>query len=327
MLVACPYLPQEEGSGAGTFCRWISMIALSTLWNSRELVSGQEILSQIRDVGFEAIELDCYLTGAKLNEIRPFSGTNMQVVSIQNFCPVPDILPKGMAGSDAFLLSSCDKEERERAVEYTVKTIELADTVDARIVICHFGYVDIKDPTEKLIELYNKGERESSDFEFRLEEARNRREAEQQRNLDAVFSSLDRLIKRAESLDIFIGIENRREFRQIPNSDEIEIILSEFSGANIAYWHNTGYAQIQEHLGLVNHEDFLKQYSNRMIGIHLNDVKSTEYGLAPGMGDLDFKMVSEYLSENVVKVMQLSPEATREQIADSLAHLQGLGIL
>jgi len=303
------------------------MIALSTLWNSRELGSGQEILSQIRDVGFEAIELDYYLTGAKLNGIGPFPGTNMQVVSIQNFCPVPDILPKGMAGSDAFLLSSCDREERERAVEYTIKTIELADTVDARIVICHFGHVDIKDPTEKLIELYNKGEKESSDFEFRLEEARDRREAGQQRNLDAVFFSLDRLIRRAESLDIFIGIENRREFRQIPNFDEIEIILSEFSGANIAYWHNTGYAQIQEHLGLVNHEDFLKQYSNRMMGIHLNDVKSTEYGLAPGIGDLDFKMVSEYLSENAIKVMQLAPEAAREQIADSLAHLRELKIL
>jgi sugar phosphate isomerase/epimerase len=302
------------------------MIAFSTSWNSTEVESGEEMLSQILDMGFEAIELDYGLTTTILNEMRPLLGKDVRVLSVQNFCPVPDILPKEMAGSDAFLLSTPDREERERAVKHAIKTIELADSVDARIVVCHFGHVDMDDPTEKLVELCNKGERESGDFESLLEKSKDKREARRQRHLDAALFSLDKLNQRAGGLDVFIGIENRRGFRQIPNLDEIGIILSEFGGANVAYWHNTGYAQVQNNLGIANHEDFLKRYSDKMVGVHLHDVKSTTDHIVPGAGDLDFKMVSEYLSQDVVKVMQLTPGATREEIIEGLSQLEESGI-
>jgi sugar phosphate isomerase/epimerase len=302
------------------------MIAISTLWNSKDAENAEEIMSQILDMGFEAIELDYYLTGALVNELKELLDNALQVVSLHNFCPIPDILPKEMAGSDAFLLSSSDREERERAVEYTIKTMELADSFETRIVICHLGHVDMDDPTENLIELYDKGEKESDDFESLLQKSIEEREAKRQRNLDAVFFSLDKLIRRAEKLDVFIGVENRQEFRQIPGLDEIGIIMSEFQGANIGYWHNTGYAQIHDNLDIASHEDLLRQYSDSMIGIHLHDVKSNVAHLAPGMGDLDFKMVSEYLPQNAVRVLQLTPEATREEVMEGSSHLEELGI-
>jgi sugar phosphate isomerase/epimerase len=302
------------------------MIAISTLWNSRGAENAEEIMSQILDMGFAAIELDYYLTGAVVNGLKQILDNALQVVSVHNFCPIPDILPKEMAGSDAFLLSSFDREERERAVDYTIKTLELADSFETRIVICHFGHVDMDDPTENLIELYDRGEKESDDFESLLQEAREEREAKRQKNLDAVLFSLDKLIRRAEKLDISIGVENRREFRQIPGLDEIGIIMSEFQGANIGYWHNTGYAQIHDNLDIASHEDFLRQYSENMVGIHLHDIKSNVVHLAPGMGDLDFKMVSEHLPQNAVRVLQLTSKATREEIMEGLSHLEELGI-
>ncbi len=306
--------------------RRIFMIAISTLWNSRVAESAEEIMSQILDMGFEAIEMDYYLTGAVVNELKELLDNALEVVSVHNFCPVPDILPREMAGSDAFLLSSSDREERERAVEYTIKTLELADSFETRIVVCHFGHVDMDDPTENLIELYDRGEKESNDFESLLQKSMEEREAKRQRNLDAVFFSLDKLIRRAEKLDILIGVENRKEFRQIPGLDEIGIIMSEFQGANIGYWHNTGYAQIHDNLDIASHEDLLRQYSESMIGIHLHDVKSNVTHLAPGMGDLDFKIVSEYLPQNAVRVLQLTSKATREEVMEGLSHLQELGI-
>ncbi len=302
------------------------MIAISTLWNSRGAENAEEIMSQILDMGFEAIELDYYLTGAVVNDLKGLLDNALQVVSVHNFCPIPHILPENMAGSDAFLLSSSDREERERAVEYTIKTLELADSFETRIVICHFGHVDMHDPTQNLIELYDRGEKESDDFEALLQEAREEREAKRQRNLDAVFFSLDKLIRRAERLDVSIGVENRREFRQIPGLDEIGIIMSEFQGANIGYWHNTGYAQIHDNLDIASHEDLLRQYSDSMIGVHLHDVKASEYHRVPGTGDLDFRMVSEYLPQNAVRVLQLTPEAKKEEIMEGLSHLEESGI-
>ena len=287
---------------------------------------GKEILSEILDMGFEAVALSCHVTRAILDGMRPSLGKDVQVVSIQNFCPVPDILPEEMAGGDAFLLSSSDSDERQTAVDYTIRTLELADAIEAKIVVCHLGHVDIRDPTEKLAELYDKGKREAEDFESLLQEAKDDREVKRQRNLDAALFSLDELNKRAEQLDIHIGIENRRELRQIPSLDEIGIILGEFDGANIAYWHSVGHAQIQNNLGIADHEDFLEQYSDKMIGVHLNDVKSTTDGMVPGTGDLDFRMVNEYLSPDTVKVMQLTTEPTREETIEGLSHLEESGI-
>ena len=298
------------------------MIALSTLWNSTKAESAEKIISQILDIGFEAVELDYHLTGAIVDEMKQFLGSNIQTMCIHNFCPIPDILPKEMAGSDAFLLSASGREERERAVEYTLRTIELADSLETRIVICHLGHVEISDPTETLIDLYDRGEKESEDYESLLLESKDKRQIEQQRNLDAVFFSLDRLIRRAEQLDVSIGIENRRKLSQIPDFDEIGIILGEFDGANIGYWHNTGYAQLQDNLGIASHEDFLKQYSDKMIGIHLHDVKGTTEHLVPGMGDLDFGIVSKYLQQDIVKVIQLKPKSDREEIMEALSYLE-----
>ena len=287
---------------------------------------GKEILSEILDMGFEAVALSCHVTRAILDGMRPSLGKDVQVVSIQNFCPVPDILPEEMAGGDAFLLSSSDSDERQTAVDYTIRTLELADAIEAKIVVCHLGHVDIRDPTEKLAELYDKGKREADDFESLLQEAKDDREVKRQRNLDAALFSLDELNKRAEQLDINIGIENRREFRQIPSLNEIGIILGEFDGANIAYWHSVGHVQIQNNLGIADHRDLLEEYSDKMIGIHLSDVKSTTDGMVPGTGDLDFRMVNEYLSPDTVKVMQLTTEPTREETIEGLSHLEESGI-
>ena len=82
--------------------------------------SGEEIVLQVLDMGFEAVELGYCLTSAALNEMMPLLGRDVQVASIHNFCPIPDVLPKEMAGGDAFLLSSYDREECERAVKLSV---------------------------------------------------------------------------------------------------------------------------------------------------------------------------------------------------------------
>jgi sugar phosphate isomerase/epimerase len=293
------------------------MIALSTFWNPKKIENGKEIISQILDAGFTAIELDCYLTHKTINEMMPLFGGKIQVMSVQNFCPTPDILPKSMAGTDAFLLSSTDKEQRELAVKYTIKTIELADSVESRIVVCHLGYVDVNDPTKELLDLYDKDMKESDKFESLLENSKNLRESKSHSHLDALLFSLDKLNRRAESLNIFIGIENRLEFRQMPNLDEIGIILNEFRGANIGYWHNVEYAQIHEKLGFAKHEDFLKKYSDKMIGIHLPVIKQSSDDEIDGDSKVVFKMVNQYIKENVIKVIQAQSEIPIEELLEA----------
>ncbi len=299
------------------------MIALSTSWKSREIDDGKEIISQIMDAGFGAIELDCFLSAKTVEGMIPMIGKSIQAVSIQNFCPITKILPKSMAGMDAFLLSSPDKEQRELAIKYSFETIEIADSAEARNLICHFGYVDMDDPTQSLIELNKKGMRESDDFESLILRAKDIRESKIQRHLDALFFSLEKLIRRAEDLGIYIGIENRHEFRQIPNYDEIDIILNEFKGANIAYWHNTEYAQLHEELDLANHEDVLKKLSYNMRGIHFpiapNNKSDGENKLTES---INVKAIKQHINENTIKVIYSPPELSIEYLMEVSSYLE-----
>jgi hypothetical protein len=58
--------------------------------------------------------------------------------------------------------------------------------------------------------------------------------------LDAILFSVEKLLKRAEQLRVALGIENRHYFQEIPDKDEVRIIVGHFRGGPIGYWHDTG---------------------------------------------------------------------------------------
>jgi len=299
------------------------MIALSTSWNSTKLGIGPDILYQIRDMGFESAELDDQISQEKFSQMLDILGREIQIVSIQNFFPFPDIFRKIQDIAD-ISLSSLDKEKREMAVKLSLKTLETADSIDTRAVVFRLGQLDIDDPYNELINLYRKDGKESIEYVSLLQKAKDVRKSNIGRYLDSIFFSLDKLADRAESLGITIGIENCLSLSQIPNYDEIRIMLGEFKGANMGYWHNTGYSYIHEKLDIAHQEDILKEFSDKMVGVYLSDVKDFKDSLVPGFGEIDFKNQSQFISEKVIKVMKVDPESTQEEICEGLSHLKSL---
>ena len=61
-----------------------------------------------------------------------------------------------------------------------------------------------------------------------INEQKRIRETKYRKNLDAVFFSLEKLNQEAGKKGVFIGIENRHHFNEIPNFSEIGTILREF---------------------------------------------------------------------------------------------------
>jgi hypothetical protein len=64
-----------------------------------------------------------------------------------------------------------------------------------------------------------------------------------------------------------------RRFEELPLENDFGPFFAEFRSPNIAYWHDTGHAQIKENLGVIRHASFLESLTGRLAGFHIHDVQ------------------------------------------------------
>lgn len=302
------------------------MIGISTVWTSSAARSGKELLGPILDLGFQGMELEYRITRQIYREILPrIRGKEIQVLSIHNYFPVPDILSPELASGDCFSLSSLDQEERAKGVSYTVRTLEVAHDLEVRAVVLHLGRVETALPKDGLQRLYREG-RWDEEGPRLLQQEMEERGRHRDRHLDALLFSVEELVKQGGRLGVTLGIENRFYVREMPDKEEIGIILDQFRGGPIGYWHDTGHAAVLETLGIVRHEELLRLYAPHLVGVHLHDALGVDDHKPPGQGEVDFEMVKGYLPDGAIRVMEIKPAAEGREVLDGLAFLKEKGI-
>ncbi|MCG2677971.1 sugar phosphate isomerase/epimerase [bacterium] len=299
------------------------MIGLSTAWRSGQVKDAKKLLSRFEEIGIKKLELDYRISEETFKEMLPYLKKSFAILSIHNFFPIPNILNEG--SGDAFLLSSPDEEERRRAVKHTKKTIEIAQELEAKAVVLHLGKVEMDSRAEKLFLLYGRGKISSSRGKRVIHKLKEERESKKQKYLDAVLKSLEELNKFAQERSIFLGVENRFYSHEIPDFEEIGIILEEFKGGAVRYWHDVGHAVVQENLGLLSHRELLENYSPYLVGVHLHGVRGYEDHFAPGQEE-DYELIKRYIKPETIKVMEPHSEVSKKELKEGLAFLQSIGI-
>jgi len=298
------------------------MLGISTCWWDTRFIRADEIVSEILELGFEGVELEYRISNSLYQEIRPYLNKELRVLSIHNFFPKPEIHPTAKGSGDFFLLSSTDKDERSRAVTYSIRTIEHANDLEAQAVVLHLGHVDMENTMERFRELHRNGEIHQDEGRAFLDEQKTLRETKRGKNLDAVLFSLERLNREAVRLGVFLGIENRYHFHEIPNFDEIGTILREFEGGRVRYWHDVGHAAVQEQLGISRHKDLLDAYSGKMIGIHFHDAKGLDDHFAPGQGEIDYGEITPFLKPTLIEILEIHPKVERNELLEGVQFIK-----
>jgi sugar phosphate isomerase/epimerase len=305
-------------------------LALSTSWNAYRHDNAKDLLFEIKQLGFNDIELSFNLTRLLVDEISKVArDIGLNILSLHNYCPIPEGLSRKEALPDCFSLSALDSEERKRAVSYTKRTIDYASSLGAKAVVLHCGRVEIEDKTRELIAFYDS-KCLSSEKAIRVrDEFLKKREDLSGSFLEKVLISLDELNAYAGSKGVLLGVENRFYYREIPNFEEIGVILTKFKGSSLAYWHDTGHARVMESLGFIKNGSFLKAYAPDLIGAHLHNTLGCLDHQAPSKGDLDFKEMNPFFRKDTIKVIEAHQPATAEELKESLRLLQGIfnGIL
>jgi len=293
-------------------------LAISTSWNAYRFDDGEKLLFEISQLGFKAIELSFNLSSEMVDKIAVSARKlKINIESLHNYCPIPDGLSRKQALPDYYSLASLDKEERFLAVKYAKRSIDTASRLGAKVVILHCGRVEVPDYTRQLINLYNQGKNDSAEFLKIKERMARERAFEAKKFLAQSLISIEELNAYAQIKGVFLGIETRFYYREIPNINEIGVIFDKFSNSQVYYWHDIGHAQLMENLGLVSHRDFLEQYGRRMIGVHLHDIMGCQDHLAPLQGQIDFTILKPYLKKNTLKVIEAHQAATAEQLIKS----------
>src|SRR5208282_4695905 len=247
------------------------MYSFSTCWNSHRHTDGRAMLREIRSLGFAWAELSHGIRISLLpGIIEAVEAGEMKISSLHNFCPLP--MGVNHAAPNLFLFSSEDRRERENAWRHSLKTIETAARFQAPVVVLHLGCIEMKEYTDRLLDMIKRGLKETPKYAALLEEALEKREKKKERHMELSCEFLERLAGAAVEHGVKLGIENRQALEEIPLEPDFEFLLLQFSGPEIGYWHDCGHAQIKENIGLINHRQHLQSLAPRLLGLHVHDV-------------------------------------------------------
>ena len=282
------------------------------------------MLEEIRDLGFEYAELSHGIRLSLLPGI--FDAVEAGVIrisSLHNFCPLP--MGVNSAAPNIFKFTAENARERENALRHTLKTIETAERVKAPLIVLHMGAVEMKEYTDKLLDMVKEGKKDTPKYQKLFEEAENRRAVLSEKPMQHAYEILRKLIAEVEPRGIKLGIENREAVEEILFENDYPFFLHEFQSPSVVYWHDTGHAQIKENLGFIDHAQHLKALQRRLYGFHVHDVEFPGRDhRAPGTGTIKFGELKPFVKPEHSKVFEFSPSLSLEEVKAGIAHIKSL---
>ena len=293
------------------------------MWAKGRFSHMAEFAAKLRELGFTHVEPNRLVSPRILAELLK---TGVPISSIHSPCPT--VLSSQGMDVDRLSLSSLDVSERMEAVSFARKTIDLAANVNARAIVLHMGEAPIDlSLQDRLHKLHDAGHAQTKKYGQIKERLVRQRASLARPYVDAAKKSLQELSKYTRQKGIMLGLETRFHFGEIPNTDEMAELLGEVSEGVAGYWHDTGHAEVQQELGFFSHEEWLSRFRDRIVGIHLHDIRGISDHHAPGKGNMNWEMIAKYLSRGVVKVCEIGEWNDEERMHGVVKFLQKKGIL
>jgi sugar phosphate isomerase/epimerase len=302
------------------------VLGISSVYYSKQIDDGARLLDALAALEFDGIELEYRVRPEALRQMGRRPGRETPVFSVHAFFPNPIAAGEKGSGANAFLFSSPERQERDSAVRHGIATLDAAERLGARAVVLHLGRVPVE---QGLLAEYRRLECAEGEPTPELLESVAAVLADRDRlrepHLDAVLRSVDRLNREALRRGLLLGIENRFHPHEIPLHDEVGLILGEFAGGAVRYWHDVGHALNHQRLGVGTQDAWLGAYGTRLAGTHLHDIRGGRDHLAPGTGEADFAAILRHLPADAIKILEIRPTVPRQELLAARDALRSLG--
>jgi sugar phosphate isomerase/epimerase len=297
------------------------MLAFSTCWNNSRHTDGETMIDEILDLGFPTIELSHGMTIAKLPGIqKAYRAGKFKCSGVHNYFPSP--VEVMIDAPDAYEFTSHRAFDRKRAMDMTLKTLELAAEFNAGYIVLHMGSTPLnpKKFTVPLTGQVAAGHQHEPRFIKQKIEFIKKREKLSALYYRRAIEALEQLAPKAEEYQIRLAVESRSRFEDMPNEREMLKLQEHFKDHPwIGYWHDFGHVQLKHNLGLLDHGEWLETISPHLIGGHVHDVEwPARDHRTPFTGTLDYPSLLAHFPANCPLVWELSPSRKSDEIRSSL---------
>ncbi len=298
------------------------MLAFSSCWNNSRHTDGESMIEEIVELGFNCIELSHGMTIAKLPGIKKAYERGLFTCSgVHNYFPSP--VEVMIDAPDAYEFTSHRPFDRQRAMDMTLRTLDLAAEFKARYLVLHMGSVPLnsKNWTKPLTTTVSEGGQRSSGYiESKIAFVKKREKVAPlyfQRAMDA----LGTIAERAAEVGVKLAVESRSRFEDMPTEREMIALQSHFADNPwVGYWHDFGHVQLKHNLGLLDHVEWLEKVSPFLIGGHVHDVQwPARDHRTPFSGTLDYATLLKFFPADCPLVWELSPTRETSEIKSALA--------
>ena len=295
--------------------------SLSSMWARNKFSKLGDFFLAAERFGFSKIELNHQVDSGMLSRVDLKKYT---ISSIHEPCPA-DIPVETLKARD-WMISSPDEDCRQQGVASIKRTIELAGSLSVRTVVVHAGHVSLDMVLEKkLRSLYGEGLIESAVYEEVKSLMMDRRLKLIGPRLEAVGKSLKELLDFACRFEVRLGLENRYHYFDIPTQDELSALLELAEPDRLGFTYDVGHSMAMDRLGFYPNEMWLKRFGGRILGAHLHDVIGISDQYAPGLGEVDFRMVAGYLPKEAFRTIEVMSFNTPEQVKTGLKTVVNAG--
>jgi sugar phosphate isomerase/epimerase len=297
------------------------MLAFSTCWNNSRHTDGEAMIDEIVALGFSNIELSHGMTITKLPGIqKAFRAGKFTCSGVHNYFPSP--VEVMIDAPDAYEYTSHREFDRKRAMDMTLKSLELAAEFKAQYLVLHMGSTPLnpKKFTKPLTELVASGKQHDPAFIKKKIDFIKKREKVGSLYYQRAIEALEQLAPKAEEYQVKLAVESRSRFEDMPNELEMLKLQEHFKNHPwIGYWHDFGHVQLKHNLGLLDHEEWLNAISPHLIGCHVHDVEwPARDHRTPFTGTLNYSSLLSHFPKNCPLVWELSPSRKSAEIESSL---------
>ncbi len=285
------------------------MLAFSSCWNNSRHSDGETMIEEIVDLGFTRIELSHGMTIAKLPGIqKAFQRGIFKCAGVHNYFPAP--VEVMIDAPDAYEFTSHRPYERQRAMELTLRTLEVAAQFNAEYLVLHMGSAPMNTQkfTKALTASVSQGEQHQPDYIKAKLAFIKKREKLGPLYYERAIAALTTIAERATELGVKLAIESRSRFEDMPTEREMLALQDHFADHPwIGYWHDFGHVQLKHNLGLLDHHEWLEKIAPRIIGGHVHDVEwPARDHRVPYFGTLDYAPLLKFFPPDCPLIWELS---------------------
>jgi len=172
---------------------------------------------------------------------------------------------------------------------------------------------------DKLLARVHAGERIQPEEEV-VEEILVQSELESERQLERFAGYLHELRRNAAGLRIAICPE--ASAASLLNPARMELLLHEIRDLKIGFWHDSGLLEKRHAGGLEHPGEWLDRFSNSLHGSTLHDFAGGADHLPPGIGQVDWSLVADYLPRTSTRILAVAPSYPGEVLAEARTTLE-----